>query len=56
MTTNHAARSGFVVSCLECRDVIYHTHWIDLAESFADRHEDAHGHTTEVLDDGDHDG
>ena len=40
---------GYVVACVQCKDEqIFTSTFYDVAERYADLHEDAHGHETEV--------
>jgi hypothetical protein len=42
---------GYVVTCKECGDDdLFHSLFYDVAERFAEAHEDARGHTTEVVE------
>lgn len=46
---NH--RGGWHVACDECQDDnIFHSLWYDVAERFADTHEDKRGHHTTVVE------
>jgi hypothetical protein len=42
---------GYVVGCTECADDhLMHSSWYDVAERFADAHEDARGHHTTITE------
>jgi hypothetical protein len=42
---------GYVVACQECEDpALFHSLFYDVAERFAESHEDARGHTTDVTE------
>jgi len=41
---------GYVVQCTECDDVVFGSGFYDVAESFADAHEEARGHHTDIVE------
>lgn len=44
-------RGGYLVACVECDDAaLFHSLWYDVAERFADTHEDTRGHHTTVVE------
>lgn len=47
----HAHPGGYVVTCAECGDGnLFHSLWYDVAERFADTHDDTRGHHTAVVE------
>ena len=45
---------GFDVVCEQCNGAhggnVFHSMWYDVAERFADLHEDTHGHETSIVE------
>lgn len=42
---------GYVVSCEQCEDPdLFHSLFYDVAERFAETHEDSRGHTTDITE------
>jgi hypothetical protein len=42
---------GYVVTCEQCEDPdLFHSLFYDVAERFAEQHEDSRGHTTDVVE------
>jgi len=44
------AGRGYDVTCEQCGPHLFHSMWYDVAERFADLHEDAKGHETSILE------
>lgn len=55
----HAHPGGWLVGCPDCDDDnLFHSLWYDVAERYADTHDDTRGHHTTISEvvDGDGDG
>lgn len=53
MTTTdqtHGHPRGYMVECPECAGGIFRSHWYDVAERYADVHDDTRGHHSEVVE------
>jgi hypothetical protein len=49
--TYHPARKGYTVTCDQCGDPnLFSSLWRDVAERFAEQHENTRGHQCDVLE------